>query len=122
MDAKILAVYPYEKIDYFVHFAALAPFLPSPAGSPKRSIIAAKRTLCDRQELEETDGDVRWVRTQSAAAAIELTLYQDDAGVIAQARTVGKRAHIFEEALGGGVCSRKMLLKTDQSILFVRLI
>ena len=53
MDAKILAVYPYEKIDYFVHFAALAPFLPSPAGSPKRSIIAAKRTLCDRQELEE---------------------------------------------------------------------
>jgi hypothetical protein len=93
-----------KKLTISLHFAALAPFLPSPAGSPKRSIIAAKRTLCDRQELEETDGDVRRVRTQSAAAAIELTLYQDDAGVIAQARTVGKRAHIVEDAFGRGVC------------------
>ena len=49
-----------------------------------------------------------------------LTLHQDDAGVIAQTRTVGERADVIEQALGGGVGSRKMFLKTHQPVLFIR--
>jgi len=42
---------------------------------------------------------------RSSNLVTRLAFHQDDAGVIAQTRTVGERANVIEQALGGGVCS-----------------